>query len=232
MTQTQPMTQRDPLTARRDSLTTQTSFSDIFSRALQGSPVKVVGVEDHPYDLPMGDWTRPADAADHALLDLCHDSTLDIGCGPGRLSSALALRGHVVLGVDIVAEAVEQARSRGAAAEQRNVFKPMPDEGRWKTALLADGNIGIGGDPAALLARTRELISPTGRVVVELKGPGFASKVIWATLESGDYTTRPFRWAVVGVDDIERFGSQSGFRVSAQEMVGDRWAVVLERQNR
>lgn len=220
MTQTDPMLRRDPVI--------QTSFSDIFSQALQGSPVKVIGIEEHPYDLPVNDWIRHADAADHALLDLCRGSTVDIGCGPGRLSSALALRGQVVLGVDIVAEAVDQARSRGASAEQRDVFKPMPDEGRWRSALLADGNIGIGGDPVALLARARELVLPAGRVVVELKAPGIEARVTWATLESGDFTSKPFRWAVVGVDDIERIAAEAGLVVKSWDQVGSRWAVVLE----
>ncbi|MGB3185841.1 MAG: methyltransferase domain-containing protein [Ornithinimicrobium sp.] len=223
MTQTDPMIRRDPMT--------QTSFSDIFAQALQGSPVKVVGIEEHPYDLPVDDWTRHADEADHALLDLCVASTVDIGCGPGRLSSALALRGHVVLGVDIVAEAVDQARSRGASAERRDVFKPMPDEGRWESALLADGNIGIGGNPVALLARAGELILPTGRVVVELRAPGIEAKISWVTLESGDSTSKPFRWAVVGVDDIERIAAEAGLVVKSLGQVGLRWAVVLEHPN-
>ncbi|MGB5953523.1 MAG: class I SAM-dependent methyltransferase [Ornithinimicrobium sp.] len=225
MTQTEPM-------APRESLIAETSFSDIFSRALQGSPVKVVGVEDHPYDLPMDEWTRHADTADHALLDLCRGSTLDIGCGPGRLSCALGLRGQRVLGVDIVAEAVDQARSRGALAERRDVFKPMPDEGGWDTALLADGNIGIGGDPVALLARGKELIKPAGRVVVELKEPGVQSKVLWATLETGDSASKPFRWAVVGVDDIEGVAAQAGLVVRSIDRVGSRWATVLQQVTR
>ena len=40
---------------------------------------------------------------------------------------------------------------RGGAALRRDVFAPLPGEGRWYTALLADGNVGIGGDPVALL---------------------------------------------------------------------------------
>ena len=53
----------------------------------------------------------------------------------------------------MVPEAVAQTPDRGVAAIRRNVFDALPGEGRWRTALLADGNIGIGGDPAALLRR-------------------------------------------------------------------------------
>lgn len=206
---------------------TQTSFTDLFSRALQGSLVHIVGLEDDPKHLPVQDWTRDADRADLALLDLCPTCCIDIGCGPGRLTSALAARGQIVLGIDIVSEAVGQTRSRGASALVRDVFKPMPGEGRWRTALLADGNIGIGGDPVALLARARELISAEGRIVVEVKESGVAMKTLWATLECGEATSRPFRWAIVGLDDIEHVAARAGLVVASRHAIGDRWAVVL-----
>ena len=40
------------------------------------------------------------------------DPILDVGCGSGDLSVALATAGHVVLGVDFVATAIEQARTK------------------------------------------------------------------------------------------------------------------------
>lgn len=144
------------------------SFSTVFSRALRGHPWSVVGIGDPPQQLPVADWSRPADESDHLLIDECSGPTVDIGCGPGRLSARLAELGHVVLGIDVVHEAVEQTRERGASAIVRDVFDPLPGEGRWQTALLADGNIGIGGDPVALLRRVRELVDPRGRIVVEV----------------------------------------------------------------
>ena len=101
--------------------------------------------------LPVGRWRSNADAEDCALLDHCVGHTIDVGCGPGRMSEHLMARGHGVLGIDLVAEAVRQARRRGVAALRRDVFAQLPGEGRWDTVLLADGNIGIGGDPVALL---------------------------------------------------------------------------------
>ena len=206
---------------------TQASFRDIFAHALRGNPVSVVGVEDDPYELPVDDWTRQADPADHQLLDHCDGATVDIGCGPGRLTLALQTRDHEVLGVDIVPEAIEQARFRGAVVQLGNVFDPLPGEGLWDTALLADGNIGIGGDPVVLLARARELVRPGGRVVVEVQAPGVVLKVLWATLESGDSTSRPFRWAVVGMDDIADLAEQAGLAVLTRRRVHTRWVVTL-----
>ena len=87
--------------------------------------------------------------------------------------------GQPALGIDISAEAVRQARRRGAPAMCRDVFEPVPGAGRWRTVLLADGNIGIGGDPAAscaaaveLLGRRRHGARRTGRRPGARPGPG------------------------------------------------------------
>ena len=125
-----------------------------------------------PQPLPTHAWLAGVDASDRALLAHCQGPTLDIGCGPGRMTEALALAGHLVLGIDVVPEAVRQTRTRGVPALQRSVFDSVPGEGRWGTALLADGNIGIGGDPVALLERARDLLAADGRVVVDVARPG------------------------------------------------------------
>jgi hypothetical protein len=62
---------------------------------------------------------------------------------------------------------VRQARRRGATAIHGDVFQPLPGEGLWRHILLADGNIGIGGDPDTLLARTRQLLAPGGTALIE-----------------------------------------------------------------
>lgn len=210
------------------ALMAEVSFSTIFARALQGHPTAVVGLEDQPSVLPMSEWTREADRHDHALLDLCDGATIDIGCGPGRLTAALARRGQVALGIDVVPEAVGQTRERGGSALHRDVYDALPGEGRWRTALLADGNVGIGGDPVALLRRAREVIDPRGRVVVEVEAPGVATRTVWASLENGGMRSRPFRWSVVGMDDIDDLVQRAGLAIADTRSLGARWAVVLE----
>lgn len=180
--------------------------------------------------LQLDDWDRPPDTEDHAMLDLCVGATLDVGCGPGRLAAVLAERGHVALGIDVVGDAVGRACDRGAAALRRDVFDALPGEGRWTTALLADGNIGIGGDPIALLRRLRELLDPRGRVVAELAPPGADSSAGWATLRWGEDVSDPIRWSVVGVDGVADVAQHADLDVSAVHRFGDRWFVVLEEE--
>ncbi|HXH78440.1 class I SAM-dependent methyltransferase [Nocardioides sp.] len=210
-----------------DPMTAESSFSDVFARALLGEPTSVVGLDGTPSPLPMASWLRPADSADHRMLALCEGPTIDIGCGPGRMTVALSELGHLSLGIDVVPEAVELTRRRGASALRRDVFDRLPSEGRWQSALLADGNVGIGGDPVALLARVRELLDPRGRMVVELMGPGVRSSSGWGTLEGAAHRSRPFRWAVVGVDDVHTLASSAGLVVDAVHDVGGRWVAVL-----
>jgi hypothetical protein len=79
---------------------------------------------------------------------------------------ALGERGVPALGIDITTYAVWLARSSGALALHRDVFAPVPGAGRWARVLLADGNIGIGGDPVVLLRRAGELLRPGGLALV------------------------------------------------------------------
>lgn len=203
------------------------SFRETFAEALRGDPFHVVGLHDEPTPLPADRWSEPPDADDLAMLELCEGPTLDIGCGPGRMSAALAESGQVVLGIDVVGEAVMQTRRRGAPALLRDVFTELPGEGRWQAALLADGNVGIGGDPVALLRRVASLLIPAGRIVVELAEPGLAARTVWAELVSPGRRSKPFRWAVVGVDDIGEVANSAGLRISSVHRFGSRWCGVL-----
>jgi SAM-dependent methyltransferase len=204
------------------------SFSEVFGEALRGRPCSVVGLGAEPQALPVHTWRREADAEDLVMLALCHGHTVDLGCGPGRLTGALAQLGHVALGVDVVREAVEQARARGAAALRRDVFDRLPGEGRWHSALLADGNVGIGGNPVTLLRRARVLVEAQGRVVVELAAPGVPHLSQWAVLSSPGVRSAPFRWSTVGVDDIVVLAREAGFAQVDVHRLGDqRWCAVL-----
>lgn len=148
------------------------------------------------------------------LLDRAAGPVLDIGCGPGRLVAALAARGVPALGVDTDGEAVRLTRETGAAALQRSVFDTLPGQGRWKTVLLADGNIGIGGDPVRLLRRAAALVHPCGVVMLELASPGGTPSSTAVRLETSDGRRGEwFPWARVPSDAAEALCSAADLRL-------------------
>ena len=119
-------------------------------------------------DLPVRRWFLPAGPAEHPALDRATGPALDVGCGPGRHLVALAERGVFALGIDISPVLLDVARARGANVLERSIFDRVPGASRWRTALLLDGNIGIGGDPVAF-SRVGELLAPDGRIIVEIE---------------------------------------------------------------
>ena len=173
-------------------------------------------------------WYRDHLPGDGGLVGRCAGPTLDVGCGPGRLSVALAGRGHTALGIDISPTAVGIARRRGAAALRRDVFTPVPGHGRWRHVLLADGNIGIGGDPTALLRRCRDLMTGAGRIHVELASPGARSWAGRATVRgANDQPAAAFRWAEVAADDLATFAGPAALHPVDSWQEEGRWFASL-----
>jgi SAM-dependent methyltransferase len=179
--------------------------------------------------LDAADWSGGLRPGDRALLRRCRGATLDIGCGPGRLAAALARGGRVTLGVDISAEAIRQTRRRGAQALRGCVFGPLPGEGGWRTILLADGNIGIGGDPERLLSRCRALLQHRGTVLVEVAPPGVASWRSDVVLRHRDRESVAFPWAGIGANDVGRVARRCALRVRSMWTEADRWFADLAR---
>ncbi|WP_447008867.1 class I SAM-dependent methyltransferase [Saccharothrix sp. DSM 118769] len=162
---------------------------------------------------------------DAVLLDACRGATIDLGCGPGRLVAALARRGVTVLGVDKSPLAVALTRARGGPALRRDVFGRLPGTGRWRHALLADGNIGIGGDPTALLRRTRRLLHRHGTVLVETEPPGCG---LWrgpARINGGAW----FPWARVDAQALTAAAEHAGLSPRRIVEQKNRCFVELER---
>jgi hypothetical protein len=145
------------------------------------------------------------------------------------LTAALAARGCPALGVDVSPAAVGLTRQRGGAALLRDVFGPLPLEGRWRRVILADGNIGIGGDPVRLLRRCAELLAPAGRVLVELDPPGATSWSGEVRLRTGDTHSNPLPWAYVGTDDIAAVAVAADLRCRSTWTEGGRWFASLTR---
>src|ERR1700744_598730 len=136
--------------------------------------------------------------------------TLDVGSERGRLTVALAERGIPALGIDVTPLAVRIARASGALAIIRDVFDRVPGTGRWQTVLVADGNIGIGGDPAALLERIGDLLAPQGHALVEVQAPGVPlAGQREAETGAGPADDRS-SWVRVGADQIGDMARSAG----------------------
>ncbi|WSX88699.1 class I SAM-dependent methyltransferase [Micromonospora sp. NBC_00898] len=182
--------------------------------------------------LPVRRWHGPPEPASGAVVARCAGPTLDVGCGPGRLTLALTRAGHTAVGVDVCAQAVRLTRRRGAVALHKDVFAPLPGEGRWAHVLLMDGNIGIGGDPIALLSRCRELLRPDGTVIVELEPPGsglWRGRSRLASLSADGELRRsgPFRWARLDAVAVHEVAAASGLVVPEVFRAGRRWFGAL-----
>ena len=174
-------------------------------------------------------WVGPADAVDERALSDLDGPVLDIGCGPGRHLHALAHRGVFGLGVDLSPVAVGLARGRGVSAIVGSIFDELPHTGGWGSALLLDGNIGIGGCPERLLRRVRTLLAVSGRAVIECVGPERRSATTRLRLETDDAVSDWFDWAEVSTADADRYVRAAGLRVTERWDEGNRWFVVAER---
>jgi SAM-dependent methyltransferase len=178
--------------------------------------------------LPLDTWLGAAGAVDERVLDRARGPVLDVGCGPGRHVHALARRGVLAVGVDVSPVAVALARRRGASVLEASIFDRLPGAGAWRTALLLDGNIGIGGRPDALLRRLVALLAAGGTVLVELDPPGAGVARGRVRLEAGATVSDWFAWAHVGAEAIAMPARAAGLRVAARWRDQGRWFAALE----
>ncbi|MFI5755142.1 class I SAM-dependent methyltransferase [Streptomyces sp. NPDC051569] len=178
-------------------------------------------------------WCAAPDGADLTVLDRCHGPVLDIGCGPGRLVAALAARGRPSLGIDVSPAAVEHTVRAGGRALVSSVFDPLPREGGWHTALLMDGNIGIGGDPVALLSRLADVVGAVGSLIVETAPAGMDPDLderARVRVDNGNGTPGDaFSWARVGARALVGHGHAAGWTLLEEWTAEGRNFVALAR---
>ncbi|MFE3827826.1 methyltransferase domain-containing protein [Streptomyces sp. NPDC059092] len=183
-------------------------------------------------------WCAAPDAADLTVLERCRGAVLDIGCGPGRIVTALTARRGTVLGIDVSPAAVARTVHTGGSAMVGSVFEPLPHEGSWDTGLLLDGNIGIGGDPKALLTRATQILGPSASLIVETAlsdgaGAEDLDEQFQAQLDNGTGASGPvFTWARLGAEALVRYSRTTCWTPTEQWTAGGRSFVALRRQKR
>lgn len=204
-------------------------IGELYGAALAGGVRTQVEYADGSVTaLPVEQWlaVRPGD---EGILRRCVGPTLDVGCGPGRLVIELGARGMLALGIDVTPRAVALAARAGGSVLLRDVFSRVPGTGRWQTVVLADGNIGIGGDPETLLRRARGLLAATGHVVVEVEGPGVRSRRLSARLRTPNVRSDWFPWAIVGADALPSLAARAGLAVTETWAEATRCLATLAR---
>ncbi len=179
--------------------------------------------------LPLERWLAPTTAVDDRIVARVAAPVLDVGCGPGRLLEALEAAGKPALGVDLVPAAVGIARSRGGQVVEGSIFAEVPGSGSWATALLFDGNIGIGGWPAALLDRVGGLLRPGGEAIVEVDPPGSPTRMTNVRIETDRAVSEWFPWAHVAADAMTPIARQAEMRELETLEDEGRWFSRLAR---
>ncbi|MFI7409495.1 methyltransferase domain-containing protein [Streptomyces sp. NPDC049627] len=217
---------------RRDATEDHPWSADPYARALSTGrgPLFLRRTDGWLLPLDVERWCADADAADLEVLRRCEGAVLDVGCGPGRLVAALGRQGRRVLGIDVSEAAVAHAARLGGPALHRSVFDPLPGEGRWGTALLVDGNIGIGGDPRALLDRMAQLLTPRGLLMAETVPDLDLDERIQVHVTDARGTAGTlFPWARLGTPALLRHAERAGWRAVDQWRAGGRSFAALRR---
>jgi SAM-dependent methyltransferase len=112
---------------------------------------------------------------------------LDVGCGPGRHSRALATRGIEVVGIDISEPFVALARSEapaGAAFARADARRLPVAAGSFDAAIsLCQGGFGlVPGEDAGVIDEIARALRPGGRMAAS----AFSSYFVVRFLEEGD----------------------------------------------
>jgi hypothetical protein len=92
---------------------------------------------------------------------------------------------------------------------------------------LADGNVGLGGDPWRILRRAAELLRPRGRCLAEFDSAIDGIHTGSVRLESRRTVGPWFPWASVGIDCAARLAGDVGLAVAGVHPIGRRVVASL-----
>ena len=142
---------------------------------------------------------------------------LDLGCGAGLASEALAGLGHRVLGLDAAPEAVAAARAHAAGGELALEYRAgsaeeLVAEGARFAVVTALEVIEHVADPLTFLGLLRRLLEPGGRVFISTLNRT-ASSLVVAKL-GAEYV---LRLLPVGTHEWRRFVTPGELRAMGRE---------------
>jgi ubiquinone/menaquinone biosynthesis C-methylase UbiE len=102
------------------------------------------------------------------------DRALDLGCGAGEFTAALAQDGAVAVGVDVAEAALERARARHPSLDFRLVpfDGPLPFEDNAFELVWASEVIEHVADTARWLSEVGRVLAPAGRLLVTTPSHG------------------------------------------------------------
>lgn len=148
-----------------------------------------------------GAATRQLPFGAHELLAAVAGAgrVLDLGCGSGRLTVALAREGAAVTGLDTSRERLEQARRRagegGVELElvEATMDDPLPFEDGSFDAATSRLVLMAAAEPTATLRELRRVVVPDGRIAT----------AIWASLDRNPWFSAP-RAAIAAVLGADR----------------------------
>jgi SAM-dependent methyltransferase len=102
------------------------------------------------------------------------DRALDVGCGTGEFTAALAGAGAQAVGVEVASGAVERARARHPGLDFRLVpiDGPLPLEDNSFDLVWASEVIEHVTDTARWLSEVRRVLAPAGRLLVTTPSHG------------------------------------------------------------
>lgn len=138
---------------------------------------------------------------------------LDVGCGGGYLSEALAQRGAVVTGVDVSEGALDAARAHREDLQISYVLAqgedlPFQDSG-FDGAVCTDVLVHA-ADPAAVLREIGRVLRPGGWLYVSSIVAGWLPTLVLVTLGEG------LGWVHRGTHDPARFLSVQVLRAQLE----------------
>jgi SAM-dependent methyltransferase len=128
------------------------------------------------------------------------DRVLDLGCGEGPFTAALAEAGAEPVGVEVAARAVERARSAHPGLDFRHVpiAEPLPFEDASFAAVWVSEVLEHVADTARFLSEVRRVLAPGGVLLVTTPAVGrLRALLMWPPDPRGDhlrfYTARSLR---------------------------------------